>query len=565
MVKVNSLILEQYLIQADFILKASRESIDYEAEWNKSLRIGIVEAFWKAVLRFTSQEESSPYSGLRYTWPVFLGDRGGTFERFWSNLKKSILKNLQSKIILQSRDTDAKLRRPCDLTFIPPQYRFKGKPLIDNPSREHLHLSFIYNTGVNGILPVLKALGVKKMKFKDFFEELRIFFSNDRTKFLQGQPDAWHAKIASILLDFHESVSIRDVAELPLIPLRGGKWVKSSKKNLFLNSEANNSEIPNGLDIHLVDADASKNKDRRDFFKWLGIKSCGRDEVCDVIIKVHSHRNLERSLEDCVSDVLYLSHTPRSSNVEDFDDLWFHAEDGIFRGDDLYLDIPGNEFKMSNYAANENSDIRLLHPYYFKRAGNQKRTFKFIGWLLRNTRISDLPRLTKRDGTTNEFEFFAAHAVTDLLLLLRNFWNYYKPYIMKENRGHESEQSNQETDSDEESIANMTSSLCQRLSKVKVKCTDGRFRKLDETVLPCKSLKSVEGLLPFIDVPDPNNKRWRKFRVFGVLVEKDLKFYLRYLKALAALSNTSKVQESDIREIYKNIQNKATSDTDLLQ
>lgn len=55
----------QFLIQADFLLVASREDIDQSAEWNESFRNGISTCFLDSVRDFNQ-------SGLAYTWVRYL-------------------------------------------------------------------------------------------------------------------------------------------------------------------------------------------------------------------------------------------------------------------------------------------------------------------------------------------------------------------------------------------------------------------------------------------------------------------------------------------------------------
>ena len=70
------------MIQADFLLSASREEIDASSPWNKALLENIPEAFRQAVDDFNSGD-------LRYTWIKFLQARS-PFLDFFSSLDEAI-------------------------------------------------------------------------------------------------------------------------------------------------------------------------------------------------------------------------------------------------------------------------------------------------------------------------------------------------------------------------------------------------------------------------------------------------------------------------------------------
>ena len=119
----------KYLIQGDFLLIANRESVD-SSKRNDSVLKGVLSTFiHKAVPRFNEIYPSSPT--LRYTWPLFLKDRGGT-SKFWSRLKRGILSRLKTTSAVLECRHKKELSRPADLLYIPPEFRLNGKPLIED-------------------------------------------------------------------------------------------------------------------------------------------------------------------------------------------------------------------------------------------------------------------------------------------------------------------------------------------------------------------------------------------------------------------------------------------------
>ena len=83
-----------------------------------------------------------------------------------------------------------------------------------------------------------------------------------------------------------------------------------------------------------------------------------------------------------------------------------------------------------------------------------------------------------------------------------------------------------------------------------VKCIDGLTRRLDETVLPLEALKLAGPDLIFINIPEPENSRWLNLSTFGVLTSLSTEFYLRELKALAALPVANIPSKRAIELIY---------------
>jgi hypothetical protein len=145
----------KYLIQGDFLLVANRESVD-SSKWNDSILEGVFRTFaWRAVPRFNEIHGSFP--SLRYTWPLFLKDRGGTNE-FWSKLKRWVFIRLATEDVLECRHS-MDLSRPDSLFYIPSEFRFEGEPLVEDEKTEPHHLSFAYDPEINQILPELKKNG----------------------------------------------------------------------------------------------------------------------------------------------------------------------------------------------------------------------------------------------------------------------------------------------------------------------------------------------------------------------------------------------------------------------
>jgi hypothetical protein len=195
------------------------------------------------------------------------------------------------------------------------------------------------------------------MTDRDFFLQFKSFIESYGDGFLKSKSEEWHVKVTGIL---RRSTTRQQVADIPLVPLRDGRWVCPSTKNIFLEPESGNLAVPNGINIYLVDSDACKNEERMKFFSWLRIRTCDQAEVCGMIMELHASLKTRR-LDDLVSDAVYLfqSRVLYSESLKRLRLLDSCSKVGF--GKDLYIDHPGRSFAISKFANNENG-LRLIHP-----------------------------------------------------------------------------------------------------------------------------------------------------------------------------------------------------------
>jgi hypothetical protein len=515
----------KYLIQGDFLLVANRESVD-SSKWNDSVLAGVFRTFvLRAVPRFNEIHGSSP--SLRYTWPLFLKDRGGTNE-FWSKLKRWIFIQLATDDVLECRH-NMDLSRPDSLFYIPLEFRFEGEPLVEDEKIEPYHLSFAYHPEISQILPELKQMGVKVMSFLDFYTELRAIIARRGISFLKEKSNQWHSKVADLFL---RKGRVSQLEDIPLIPLRNGQWVTTYQRHVFLEEDTSRAAVPGGLDINLVDADACQDANRKAFFWWLGIMECDQAAVCQLIMqRYNSFRRL--SLTHSIQDLIYLFQTPRTvykGSLEKFQLIpATPLNDGFRFAKRFYIEYPGKPSILTKYARDSASNIPLLHPDYLKAVRNLGKESEFVDWACSRLKISTQPRLIDdSQNLTPEFKFLKNNAAMDLLLLLRDHWDMYHGQLKRK--------------------------LITAVSEMLVDCTDGLARRLDETALPREKLKLEGPDLPFIAIPEPNDARWLKFSLFDVLANLSDTFYLRQLKALTSRPDSSTTSKLSVQAAYTGLE-----------
>jgi hypothetical protein len=309
--------------------------------------------------------------------------------------------------------------------------------------------------------------------------------------------------------------------------------VKPSQ-SLFFEGKPTDAVVPEGLNICLVDDEASQDMKRRAFFLWVGVRDCDQSEVCRMILELYNYFK-ERSLKQSVQDLLYLFQTPRSMYKESlhkfqllgagkFDDKFMYAKR-------LYIEHPNRKSIISKYAKDPNSPMPILNPKYVEAVQKLGRETEFFDWACSQLKMCHLPRLVDEQQLLSpEFDFFKAHAIEDLLLLLRDNWNHYSKHIDPSGR--------------------VASKLKQAISEMRVKCIDGVLRPLKQTVLPLEALKRDGPHLVFVDLPQPDDIRWRKLSTFGVLTDLSIDFYLGELKAFAAQPVTDSTSKLAVEAIY---------------
>lgn len=512
---------------------ANRESVDLTAKWNDKVLEGVFRAFVNnAVSRFNQVRDGTlEGQSLRYTWPLFLTDRGGTI-KFWSRLKIWIFHRLKKDDVLESR-RKGKLVSPQSLFYIPEAFRLGNKPLVEDGSSELHHLSFLYDSEIMNTLPILKEMGVTEMQFPIFYEELRSVTKILGDSFLKKQSKEWHSKVTHLFFRNRYKLELPDI-DVPLIPLRDGRWVKPSQSHLFFEGETTGLVVPEGLDICLVDHEASQDGNRMTFFQWAGVRKCDQAEVCQMIMELYSHFK-ERSLIHSVQDLIYLFQTPREVYAESVETFKLFGADNHFTyAKRLYIEDPGKKSIISKYAKDPKSSMPTFNSIYAEAVQKLGKETEFFRWARSRLKMCHLPRLVNEQRLPSpEFNFLKAYAVEDLLLLLRDNWDYYSKDINSQSPN--------------------ASKLKQAISEMRVKCTDGVLRPLTQTVLPLEALKLAGQHLVFVDIPQPNNIRWLKLSTFGVLTNLSTEFYLSELKALAAQQATRSASKVAVEAIYSEL------------
>ncbi|KAH8900859.1 hypothetical protein GQ53DRAFT_863613, partial [Thozetella sp. PMI_491] len=112
--------VKSFLIQADFLLTANRESVESSSPWNDALHAGLQNAFVAAIQRFALMPTLQG-QGLCYTWPKYLPRERRNFP-FWDTLHNNMVHNLRLLPLLKCRGPDIDLKVPSSLCYVPQQF-----------------------------------------------------------------------------------------------------------------------------------------------------------------------------------------------------------------------------------------------------------------------------------------------------------------------------------------------------------------------------------------------------------------------------------------------------------
>lgn len=518
----------KFLVHADFLLTASRESLEYHCPWNLALRNGIQDAVVKAICsRFVGLDENEDGEGLCYSWPLYL-TRQTSGSEFWDILHKQILGALRSEEILQSRDSAASgdLQKPGDVRYVPEKYRFEDETLFDLPSLNRKHLSFAYDR----VHKCLSSVGVSRLSLSDLCEEFCQWVGRCGIAGLEEKPDQWHSRVAEIFYQEGEWIK-KKLKRLPIIPLRHGSWVRATKPHLYLPSPSKNEHVPSGIKISIVDENAVRDAYRRKLYEYLDIKEYTPREVCKLILELH--RDLAsaptgRSVPGLIDDAVYLFKYRSKLDSADIPDILFAVQkDGKIVAEKLprvYIIDPKAEYSViAKYKETPGNPFAVLINEY-DAAFHENDATAFREWVLRsNATFATIPDLVRNSSLTPEWRFLRDQNVLDLLYVVRH---HLSTTVLPATK------------------------LVEAVPRLKIRCLDGKSRALGSLAVPTLELRRHCPHLDFADLPEPTLQEWKYLSQFGIITERGTNAILRELQALRQIP-VRDIDASTIRDLYE--------------
>ncbi|KAK2686428.1 hypothetical protein QWA68_014817 [Fusarium oxysporum] len=512
----------KFLIHADFLLVASREGLDYDCQWNETLHKAIRRAFLLAVKRFASVPASGPGPGLRYLWPKYTKHHRASHD-FWNQLHQDILHDLRYEPILESCDLSECHRRPTELRFVPHDFRYEGHALFDSPSLRKTHLSFQYDD----VIEELSPLGLQTSSIQDLCNDFCSWIREVGVSVLATKTPEWHRKVVSLFCG-HKKLKDQ-LLSLPIIPLRDGSWTSGRRSRLYQAMATGDEYVPSGINISIIERNASQDPERRRFHDFLGIPVYNATQVCTLILDLHAGTPSsieQRTPEDLVKDALYIFRNRDEFGSDRASDMYFSVvNQGHYsrRKDQIYIiDHKSQPSLVEKYKDTPKNPFYVLDELYMAcMRGYDLITQKvFLEWLLKSPSISTVPILLRDHYTTPEWVFLRDTDVTDLLAVLEQACKY----------------------------DTLSPRLMQAVPELRVNCSDGNRRPLAELAIPTKEMLRLCPHLDFADLREP--ERWGFLSRFGILTRPNTVAMLRELELLADLPVDS-VDKDAVHECYR--------------
>jgi hypothetical protein len=533
--------MKQFLLQADFLLIASREDIDDSSEWNRALRNGAIDALIEVAKWFNT-------GSRKYMWPRYFPGKAkvsGFFEAF----KESFFKRIASEKVLES--VDGQFVAPSSLISCPAEFCDKdGQPLTATPASSCRYLSTKYNFDDH---ETLSTFGTQEMTGEEFVRELSDLMREDPA-FFCNQSSEWHSYLARVLspMLFDSQLSLQ-IAALRLIPLRDKRWVSVEEGSIFFPGDRHGLIIPDGVDLLVVEDVAIADPSRKHLYRKLGVQDFSVLSICNLIVSTHNEPKFNpRSISNSalLSQALFLFNG--GYNIDKTKHFWCVQECGTTRSTAIRLYLESDDpLSASKLLGTAKSRFHFLHSSYVKAfPDDQERWHK---WLVDSLRIAIHPRLVEISGEdsfriSEDFEWLLMHRPSaEFLVLLRDRWQTYSTYVENDDTKLGSH------------AANVSRKLIrERLSFMGVKCRDGIIRQARKTYLPTNELvAAAKGCIDFLDVPNPQDKHWELvFHTIQVGLKDDLDFYLEALRTLKMRSAT----KDRVANFLEQIQARSNSD-----
>ncbi|KAF4971125.1 hypothetical protein FSARC_1958 [Fusarium sarcochroum] len=189
-------------IHSDFDVNTSERDIITTSGRNLSIRLGIRDAIYRAILQLCE------HPTLGYDWPLFLPSPGDSSDDFWSILNQSIKRVVEDNHILRSHKWNS-LYRLSGLSYLPDFAKDKhGKPLLDGPL---LDAAISPNYSATAI-SILENYGLKCATYSKFLSWLSYDLDSGYSSMCgKDKSTEWHTDMARTLLTINEAKHRSDV------------------------------------------------------------------------------------------------------------------------------------------------------------------------------------------------------------------------------------------------------------------------------------------------------------------------------------------------------------------
>jgi len=494
----------QFLLQADFLLIASREDIDSSSAWNQRLLSVIPEAFVSGVRELIKGE-------LRYTWMRYLPERPHFFDLF-ERLESEILQLLSFEAVVES--LAGHITVPTDLRMIPDLFcDADRKPLVQSTKTELHYLSSKYSRADS---EWLLRIGVQALSPREFLQDL-ISIVSEQPKIFMNKPPEWHRRLCRALISLiHNDMTMKfEISRLPIIPLQDKRWIPANRGIICFPNQAKRQEgwtVPKGIGIFEIDPATSEDHFRQTLYTMLGVREFSKELVCDAIVRLleQPRYNLQTGKPRTYASLLAFLYKSNWKNNQDHQ-LWLVTDEGKhFLSCNIYMDH-ADILSASVFFLRSRESVCFLHPRYADYFPDDE---DFRKWMIQNFKLACFPRLVQYTSQSSfeisgDFKTIRETAPpVKILLLLREKWEHYSKWFLEDEEA---------TDGTvEESKAELRAIF----SDIRVSCRGGKTARLKDTVVPLGGMfpDEIDSLF-LLDIPESQDPRWKYLSCFGVVTE----------------------------------------------
>lgn len=351
---------------------------------------------------------------------------------------------------------------------------------------------------------------------------------------------SWHSSLAVALSRaLVEAPLLREhLMELPIIPLKSGRWVSSRNHQICFASTTEEREIPRGLLIGEIDSHATEDPARKSLFQQLGAEAYSQKLVCGAIVREQQAANFDPAaidVHDHIARVAFLFDAGWKNRGDQC--LWVVTEDELIeRSSEIYTQSTQQCSAKEVLSGRFSSSFNLLHADYYSDPSID--SAELNRWLIDNLGLAELPRLvtslSPKLDLARDFRVLSKEDPIQLLLLLRDHWSHYSDFFLF----------SQNSTSMEEHAK--SDHLRAALAGVEVPCSGGRTRPLGQTTLPSGDLIcGATRIADFIEIPEPEDTRWTFLSHFSVVIDLGIEKVVQYLTRLKS-TGASIEQISDV-------------------
>lgn len=423
---------------------------------------------------------------LQYQWMRYIPsiDSDHAWGSFWITVVDGIKRNLEKTPVLRPASLGSlrlirEMRRHASI-----ELDQDGQPLFADISPGK-YLSREYALAD---LMILKAYGLSFTYMKEILMRVKHDLQNEGSRIKSYKSKDWHTRAAKLLqLPFENEWydRIGEVKNMKLLPLRDGSWTSINDESVYY-ADLKNLQIPDDLQLRVIDNSASDNAERRKLFDLLGVQTASVNLVREQISQRYRrtgpwHLKYGTALADL--HFLYLTQDTAAivgeslgveviTSDEDIIDPTF--EDVYLTSDDV---LGASQLLAPTHTSPDVDDgapgysVPFLDDYYLDNppADSPVMLPEWIDWLHDSVHIRRHLRLEDRSsgGLSQVCCYVAEHRPTKFISLLNRLWQL------------------------ESSLLQNKTALINDLRKIKVLCRGDNFHALSATFFPTSHLEST--------------------------------------------------------------------------